>query len=103
MDELTHRGGPQKNITEVRVNPYRVKESDEVLNVFVLPTQIILPLTLGRGKAITVKDKVGASPLSRIVVTVDENAKIDGLSQVNMQGKYSSATFIWDGREWSIY
>jgi hypothetical protein len=107
-EELAHRGGPQKNITEVRTNPYRAKESDEILNVFVVPTQIILPLTFARGKFITVKDKTGAwlkdqAGGSRIVITADEGAKIDSLSQINMQANYASFSFIWDGREWSIY
>jgi hypothetical protein len=60
--ELASRGPSQRTITEVRVNPYRAKETDDYLNVILVPTQIILPLTFPRGKTITVKDKVGHRP-----------------------------------------
>jgi hypothetical protein len=107
-EELAQRGGSQKKIIEVRTNPYRAKESDEILNVFVVPTQIILPLTFARGKVITVKDRTGAwlkdqAEGSRIVITADEGAKIDSLPQVDIQANYASFSFIWDGRDWSIY
>jgi hypothetical protein len=107
-EELARRAGPQRNITEVWGNPYRAKESDEILNVFIVPTQIILPLTFARGKFITVKDKTGAwlkdkTEGSRIVITADEGAKIDSLAQINIQANYASISFIWDGREWSMY
>jgi hypothetical protein len=101
--ELASRGPSQRTITEVTVNPYRVKETDDYLNVILLPTQIILPLTFPRGKTITVKDKAGASASSPIVITADQGAKIDGLPQVSIRGNFGASGFLWDGKGWSIY
>ena len=103
LREAVKRGGPsQKNIIQVSSDLYHVQETDDIIEVFANPSKIILPQTAPKGKSITVKDKAGRANGS-IKISVDRSAKIDSLSELDMRGMYSSLSFIWDGKEWSIY
>jgi len=103
LREAVKGGGPlHKNIIQVSSDLYRAQEADDIIEVFANPSKIILPQTAPKGKSITVKDKAGRANGS-IKISVDGGAKIDSLAELDMRGMYASISFVWDGKEWSIY
>jgi hypothetical protein len=104
LREAVKNGAPsQKSVIQVNSDLYRVQETDDVIEVFSVPSTIILPQNAPKGKSVTVKDKTGRANGKPIKIVVDGGAKIDSLSDVEIQGMYGSFGFIWDGKEWSLY
>lgn len=94
----------QRNVTEVTESPYRVKASDEVVEVLTLPAFIMLPGDLPpslRGKIVTVKDKNGSAYQEPIIITA-ENGKIDEMQDARIVNNYGSIAFRWDGKKWGF-
>jgi hypothetical protein len=104
LREAVKSGGSiQKSVIQVNSDLYRVQQTDDVIEVFTVPSTIILPPTATKGKTVTVKDKTGRANGQPIKIVVDGGAKMDSLPAIEIQGMYGSVGFIWDGREWSIY
>src|SRR5580704_17923206 len=102
-EALAGRGPSQKNIVDVTSDFYRAQATDDVLNVTSLPAKIILPTNFLRGKTIIVKDGTGLANQNNILISVDGGALISGLSVVAITSARGSWSFIWDGKEWSMY
>ena len=89
----------QRSVTEVTESPYRVKASDEVVEVLTLPAFIVLPDDLPKalgGKVITIKDKNGSAYEEPIIITA-ENGLIDKMRDVRIVNSHGSISVIWDG------
>lgn len=94
----------QRSVTEVTESPYRVKASDEVVEVLTLPAFIMLPGDFPpslRGKVIVVKDKNGSAYQEPIIITA-ENGKIDEMQDARIVNNYGSIAFRWDGKKWGF-
>lgn len=102
-DAVAGHAPSQKVVTDVTSTPYRVQITDDVLEVFISPSEIILPIGFPRGKSVTIKDMTGKAVSAPITITA-EGGQVDGLlPQVQIQSNRAAFSFIWNGKEWSLF
>jgi hypothetical protein len=92
----------QKTITNVTESVYFARLNDDILDIEKVPALIVLPKTFPRGKEIVVKDVTGNAHSYPIHIKVDGDLPIDGLPNISIDTDRGWASFVWDGKEWSL-